>query len=439
MKAARSRGLVFLFTVAALILLGLPAGRAAADKALFRMQGTGLIYPFPPVTPGGAGRSIYPLSPYLRPYSGVTSKGDPVPTSYFTQTTEPPGVATVAPGNPIGSPFTLPRSVFSYQGTFTLFPSTAFTGYLSRTIETFVNLEGRFRPNNPYGVQGSDPVTVTIHYNGNYPAPTNPNAGPYDAVTNTHGGLFGFSRYGYMKIEPGPNHFGGTMRILYDPSSLYYQYVSYFNPLFFKAYGSFNCTKNGAACTSNLETTVGEVTSSGMVTNYLLSPTVFTYPTPTENGKTQYRKIASPPAVSKSYWLHLNAPYTTGMVSVYGALDPYPVHPVSTGYDISLGGTDITLTRTATTVSYKGAGQTFYFTRKYYTKLPGVTRVVSLVKPRITHTYLVPRVASDPITSNYQANRVAIMKVFFMPEPGALLLIGSGLAGLAGLSLLRRR
>jgi hypothetical protein len=31
------------------------------------------------------------------------------------------------------------------------------------------------------------------------------------------------------------------------------------------------------------------------------------------------------------------------------------------------------------------------------------------------------------------------MKIYFMPEPDQLLLLGSGIAGLAGLYLLRRR
>jgi hypothetical protein len=103
------------------------------------------------------------------------------------------------------------------------------------------------------------------------------------------------------------------------------------------------------------------------------------------------------------------------------------------------GGVNLKLTRTYTSVYYKNPGNTSYTTHKYYSRLTGVTRVVSLVKPRITHTYLIPRIATDPIINNYQANRVQIMKVFFLPEPGSLLLIASGIVGIAGLTLLRRR
>lgn len=408
------------FVFAGVLLLG--AEPVSADGALFRVQRTFLTAPFPPVTPGGAGRStisVEPYKPFFLSKASTGATGGP-----GTGTTDYPGVATVTPSNAIGAKFTLQRSFIDYQGTFTLYPSTAFTGYYSKSYLDYVNGEARFRPNNPYGA--STATTVTFYDN-------------YAVPTTTHGGLFDFSRNGYLKVDPGPNRFGGTMRTLHAPTALFYQYISYFNPLFFKAYGSFGCTKMGVTCTEGFETELGEVTSSGMVSRFLLSPTLFTYATPTSMGKTQYRKIASPAAVSKNYYLHLQGPWTTGKASAYGANDPYIPHPVSTGYDTTLGGADITLTRTVTAVEYKGKGKTYYPTVKYYTKLTGVTRVVSLVHPRITHTYQIPRIPTDPIFSNYQANRVQILKVFFLPEPGSLLLIAAGVLGISGLALLRRR
>jgi hypothetical protein len=405
-------------------LLG--AEPASADKALFRAQRIFLGAPFPAVTPGGAGRVINPVEPYTPYASGITRDGMAVGPG--TGTPVPPGSATVSPANPIGAKFTLPRSFIDYQATFTLYPSTAFTGYLSQSILTYVNGQARFRPNNPFGATKATTVNFTDNY-ASTPSGTTP-----------HSGQFAFSRNGYLKIDPGPNRFGGTMRYLYAPTSSYYQYISYFNPLFFKGYGSFGCTKMGVDCTEGFETELGETTSSGMVSRFLLATPIYTNPSGTSMfGRTQYRKISYPPVVSKNYYLHLNAPFTTGKVSAYGALDPYVPHPVSTGYDKQLGGADLTLTRTYTFVEYKGKGKTYYPTAKYYTKLTGVTRAVSLVKPRLTHTYQIPRLPSDPITSNYQANRVQIMKVFFLPEPGSMLLIASGIVGIAGLALLRRR
>ena len=428
MKSLISRRLVacVLGSVGLLGLGLLVAEPASADKALFRVQRTFLGAPFPGVTPGGAGRSEVYVEPYKPFFLSKTSGG--VTGGPGTGSTAYPAIATVTPSNLKGAKFTLQPSFIDYQATFTNYPSTAFTGYLSKSYLDYANGQARFRPNNPYGA--STPTTVV--WSDNYSAPT-----------STFSGLFDFSRNGYLKIAPGPNKFGGTMRYLHSPSASFYQYISYFNPLFFKATGSFGCTKMGVTCTEGLETVLGEATSSGMVSRFLLSPTIFTYATPTSMGKSQYRKIQSPPAISKNYYLHLQGPFTTGKASAFnnvGVTSGYGVHPYSTGYDVVFsGGTDITLTRTYTSVLYKGKGKTYYPTKKYYTKGTGVTRAVSLGKPRLTHTYQIPRIPTDPIFSNYQANRVQIMKVFFLPEPGSLLLIASGIVGIAGLTLLRRR
>jgi hypothetical protein len=283
-----------------------------------------------------------------------------------------------------------------------------------------------------------------VTFEHNYPGGT----------TVTHGGLFDFSRNGYIDIEPGGNRFGGTMRYLSDEKALFYQYLSIDDPLFFKAYGSFACTKQGVECTKSLEQTLGEATSSGMVSRFLLGNTIFTN-TNTSTlrfaSMTQYRKKAyttsgSPPGVkniiTKNYYLDLRGPWTTGMIDVNittGVSSMYGAHPTATGYDKTLGGSDITLTRTYTTVDYKGLGKTYYQTKKYYTTLKGVTRVVSLVTPRILHVYQVPRIPSDPILSNYAAPRAWIMKVFFLPEPTGALMLGAGFVLLLGLYRIRLR
>jgi hypothetical protein len=406
-------------------LLAAKPALAVPGKALFRVQRTFLGAPFPAVTPGGAGHFINPVEPY-KPFSRTRTE-DGIEGGPGTGHLRQPGVADVVTSNPTGAKFTLPRSFVDYDATFTLWPSTAWEGYLSQSILKYGNFQGRFRPNNPYGVTGSG--RKTYKFSDNYPT-----------GTTTHGGLFDFSRDGYLAIAPGPNHFGGTMKYLYFPESAYYQYISYFNPLFFKGYGSFRCTNMGVDCTDGLETIVGSATSSGMVSRHLLGTTLYANTDPEKFfGRTQYRKLADPPAVSKNYYLHLNAPFTTGTVSAYGAQATWGSHPKSKGYDKQLGGNDLILTRTYTAVEYKGQGKTYYPTRKYYTKLTGVTRAVSLVKPRLKYAYQIPRLPQDPIITNYQANRVQIMKVFFLPEPSAILLLGSGIAGLAGLAFLRRR
>ena len=81
-----------------------------------------------------------------------------------------------------------------------------------------------------------------------------------------------------------------------------------------------------------------------------------------------------------------------------------------------------------------------YTTRTYKQYLKGVTRVVSMVRPRLVHDYNVPLDPdSDPITNIWQVARMRQLKVFFLPEPAGMLQLGAGIAALLGLSRIRRR
>jgi hypothetical protein len=63
-----------------------------------------------------------------------------------------------------------------------------------------------------------------------------------------------------------------------------------------------------------------------------------------------------------------------------------------------------------------------------------------MVRPRLVHTYRVPLDPSvDPITNIWQAARMHTIKVFFLPEPGGMLMLGAGIAVLLGLSRMRKR
>jgi hypothetical protein len=414
MKPQSSRP--FALLLVALIVTGavglLAPEPAQADKALFRVERKFFGAPFPsvktPMTPmgadvyGGAGR----FENFIEPFTMVGTPSTSGPRRL------PAGVATVDPGNPQGGPFTLPRSFIEYQTTVKNYASTAFPGYTSFSYVTYINGEGRFRPNNPYGATTTTDVVHTA------------------ATTATFSNLFNFSRSGTIHVEPGGNKFGGTMRFLYAPTSLFYQYIFAFAPLYFKAYGSFGCWRAGITCTEGFETEIGEATSSGMVSRFLLTPAMNAKQT---TGGTPMNFVAS-----KNYYLHLLAPWTTGQASVYNQLSTYLIRPVLTGFDKLYGGVAQTITRTYTTASYMGTKVNYsYMTTKQY--LDNVTRVVSLVRPRITQTYQVPRIQSDPIITNFQAARTWTMNVFFLPEPGALMMLGTAVAGLAGLAYLRRR
>jgi hypothetical protein len=429
MKPQSSRP--FALQLVALIVTGavglLAPTPAQADQALFRVERKFFGAPFPsiktPMTPmgvdvyGGAGR----FENYIEPFTMATT-----PTSTWPRRL-PAGVATVDPMNPVGAKFTLPRSFIDYQTTVKAYASTAFPGYTSFSYVTYVNGEGRFRPNNPYGAT----TTTRVVFPTTMGNPT-PNLGAGNPVTptTTFGGRYDFSRAGSIFVEPGPNRFGGTMRFLYAPTSLFYQYIFVNSPLFFKAYGSFKCERMGITCTEGFETNVGETTSSGMVTRFLLTPAM--------NAKATTMGTAMDYVVSKNYYLHLLAPWTTGKATVYNPLSTYLISPGLQGFDKAYAGVAQTITRTYTTASYMGGKVNYsYMTTKQY--LDNVTRVVSLVRPRITQTYQRPRIPSDPIFTNFQAARNWTMNVFFLPEPGALLMLGAAVAGLAGLSLLRRR
>ena len=79
-------------------------------------------------------------------------------------------------------------------------------------------------------------------------------------------------------------------------------------------------------------------------------------------------------------------------------------------------------------------------TTPYTQTLKGVTRVVSMVRPRLIHTYRVPIDPAEPIENIRQLARLWRLKVFFLlPEPAGMLLLGAGIAALMGLSRMRRR
>jgi len=453
---------------------------ADAESALFRVQRYFAGAPFPPVgafgTPSSlaagpvftyAGRYISPLNPdqgWTRTwydYDGITmddKAGTMNVTMSPTRRTQasflkPGARADVEPGNPVGSKFTLPTGWLETQFTATAFPSTAWTGYLTQTFADYQNLQARFGPDNPYGVTGSAKQTITFMgdgaYLGNYPliSTTTANDPGKKVYTTSHGGNLGFSRNGKIKITPGENNFGGTMRFLLDPvGQHWYQYKSVGAPLFFKGYFTSQCTRMGNVCsTKSYETDVGEVHKYGQGILKLLEEDQITGgPTPRFD-KTMYRPLRSPAVTSDVYYFNTLAPWTTGIATVTnmtGKTSLYGGQARGEGGDWvpTPGSVDTTLTRTATDVRYKGEGYGVYYpTKKYYSTLMGITRIVSLVRPRIVHAYIIPRIATDPIYTNWQANRVWFMDVYFLPEPSAVLMLGSGILGLAGLAFVRRR
>jgi hypothetical protein len=427
---------------------------ALAVKYLFRVERQFFGSPQPPATsPGGAGR----YNNYIEPYVSTDGMGN---------YNFPPAVADVVGyANPIGGTFTLPRGFISYLGNFTFYASTAFPGYTSISGLDYTNSPGYFGPSNPNAAT----TTTRIVFPTTGGNPYYPNKGVGQpttmAATPTFAGRYDFDRAGSINVTPGGNRFGGTMKLFYRSGAFWYQYIFYYSPAFYKAYGSFLCQEPpGVTCTSaarsgtNRLTTQGNypgaITSSGMVTRFLLNrpgtgtgkqtkynTAKATTPlgsgggaTPTKYGNASY-------LVAKNFYLHIIHPFTTGFAVAENPNSPYKsVRPQLQGYDKNWGGANLTVTHIYTSNYFNSTLNTIsYFTSAYKQYLKGVTRAVSMVRPRLKHVYQKPVNPANPIVQNYASAQAWTMKVFFLPEPTGMLLLGTGIAALLGLSRMRRR
>jgi len=402
--------------------------------------------PNPTVTPGGAG--LY--QGYIQPYVGRNADGD-----YLY----PPAEAIVEPGNPIGGKFTLPQSFIDTSGTWTRTPKTGWGGYTTIFYSVYYNGPGVFGAN--HGATGPTRVVFPTTGGNLYP---NYASGDPVTPTTTFNGRYDFYRVGWIDVTPGPRRFGGTMRIFYQPQANLYQYIYLFSPTFYKAYGQFSCIDEGVTCSpSNFESGIGDITVRYGLTRFLLNvkgtgtggrlqsntakattprtafgqaPTSGGAGTPTGAGPASY-------ITGKQQFVNTIHPWTTGYAYVHNHVGstPYVITPHAKGYDISLGGADITVTRTGRIQNWNETLQTLTTTTTTLTeKLFGVGRIVSMVRPRIIHSYLVPLDwPTAPIIMIRSAARLWAMKVFFVPEPTGMLLLGAGGAALLGLSRMRRR
>jgi hypothetical protein len=408
-----------------------PSKQTGSTMFLFRVERQFFGPPRPPATsPGGAGRYVKYLEPYASTIMG----------QYFF----PPATATAQPGNPIGGAFTLPTGFISFSGKRTHYATTWYFGYTTVSGLNYYNGPGYFAASHgaPSPTRLVFPTTL-----GN---PT-PNYGTGSPVTptTTFSGRYDFSRGGSINVTPGPNRFGGTMKLFHRPAAFWYQYVDYYSPDIYKVYGSVRCqAPPGVTCYPGSVSNIGDITSSGMGTRFLLNvkgtgtgPGLFsntakaTTPVtpggswPTEFGDASY-------VAAKEYRLGTIHPWTTGFAVAKNPLSPFAISPQLTGYDTTLGGAKVTVTHVHTYSHFNTTASTvLYYTATYKQYLKGVTRVVSMVRPRLKHRYY----ASSPILSNRQSAEVWTLKVFFLPEPAGLLLVAAGLGCLVVLHRLNRR
>jgi hypothetical protein len=158
---------------------------------------------------------------------------------------------------------------------------------------------------------------------------------------------------------------------------------------------------------------------------------------PTPYGNASYLKRSH-------HYLNLIHPWTTGFARAKINTWYWVVIPQAQGYDISLGGVDITVPHYDWNWNWNKTLSTITPTTQTYKQyLKGVTRVVSMVRPRLVWTFSVPPpggVLNPKTISNiWQTAWIWRLKVFFLPEPTGLLLLGVGIAVLLGVSRTRRR
>jgi hypothetical protein len=374
---------------------------------------------------------------YIQPYATNFTTG--------MGATYPPGIAIVEPGNPIGGAFTLPTGFINVTGTYSLTPKTAWPGYTTVVYVDYYNGPGKFQPN--FGSSASQ-VRMVFPTTGGNPVP---NYGGGDPVTptTTFDGRYDVSRGGSINITPGANRFGGTFRLFYGPNAGWKQYIYYFSQrprsALYQGYRYYLCFDDGMYdCTPNTFVSDPGTTAMYLGVWWLLTekgrakattPTRPNGTVPTPYGNASYLKRSQ-------HYLNLIHPWTTGFASAVSTRWWSSwISPQASGYDTSLGGVTLSVKKYRWNQNFNKTLSTLTtFTSTPYTQvLKGVTRVVSMVRPRLVHTYTVPIDPVGSIENTWQVARMWRLKVFFLPEPTGLLMLSTGLGLLVVLHRASRR
>jgi len=382
---------------------------------------------------------------------------------------QPPASAAVG-STALHPAFTAPKSfIKNTTYTFMCGPGSfqCYPGYYPQSSGwySYWNGKGMFRPNNPNAATTTTTVRVRTTMDGYDPtlmgwpsatetvptamgkasrtamvAPPPPTA-RYDRITPTEGGCTGpiaatipplgascpgttqFDGYyrkdrgGSIMIWPGPNRFGGTMRWFSGPNERFHRLTTFYGPL---SSTTFPPAPLSQQTPSSVETEIGEVVAVPSSRGHRYQLTEPYHVNRRVVGATTMGAACTVNDVGASnpdcrylqktvQYLDTRAPYTTGRVQGWQPNGNTNTIQTATGYD----------NRTSM----------------------GLNGIVSLVHPRITHSYLRDRSIdpTKPVQLVWSSSRLRKIDFRFLPEPlGASGLIW-GLAALVGFRLSRRR
>ncbi len=323
-----------------------------------------------------------------RSWSGPTSNGTSSwPVTYTSPdfhprtmgpSKAPPASGIVAIGVWPTPEFTVPKAVIKdIGGTKTCFPFGCNPPVVSSSVmNSYWNAKGSFGPNNgPTKYHRLYPPTSTTTFNGNYD----------------------FSRSGRIVIDPGVNRFGGTLRMLAGAEVSGYKEL-YFSPAYYRQYGAgtllyYSPIFFGVPLPSAYRYKMTAYGSNKETTGTPYSP-----------GDYYVQKVMYIPSRS-GHLTDFRNKFTTGWVNVFSTT--YWRYVSATGYD------------NRTSMGLKGN--------------------ISMVRPRLVHSYVVPHDPNLPIRKERTFARIDRITVHFLPEPGVNAMLAAGLMGLVGLYRLRRR
>jgi len=402
----------------------------------FLLAGALAAAPLLAATPAGAAGALFRMHRIWWGNTPVSGTPDPyISTDYHPRergpNKAPAALASIGSTSVSGRPaprFKVPsRFIKDYTWTGHCVPGTCAPGYPASSVAySYWNLRGSFRPNNSRFGGASQPTTLVFPTTMGNPTPPYNQGNPQTPTTTpcvgggivgcgylAHdlgdigtrkagdpirfvGGNYDFSRAGSIMITPGINRFGGTMHFFYGPNQLYYQLITINTPYISKAYGPQMDVRDPKA-----NTVIGDVQYGGPFNIYRMTTYGYnrmTTGTPYSPGR--YYRILAP------YFYSL-APFTTGMVSAW---EP------------------------------NGTTNTVFTLTGYDNRTPaGVNGVISMVRPRLVHTYKVPFDPNEPIRMTYASSTAWQMDFHFMPEPSGAAMLASGCVVLAGLMRLRKR